>query len=145
MRLATVVATGVALLALTACSGVVQVAVPPLATAPACAQIAWPHTVAGQRGGPAVPANAATHAWGSPAIIARCGVPAPPPTTLECLGVDEVDWIIEPLSDGTRFTTYGREPALQVLVPDAYEPAPMVLGDLTPAATSLPATGRRCR
>lgn len=134
-----------ALVGLPGCAGAVQVAVPPLATQAPCAGIAWPATVAGAQAVPTDPADPATHAWGDPAIVGRCGVPVVPPTTLECLGVDDVDWVIEPLSDGTRFTTYGRDPAMQVLVPNAYAPEPMVLGDLTATARTLPATGRHCR
>lgn len=131
-------------LGLTGC-GAVEVAVPPLATSAPCPSMGWPQQVAGHDRVDVTPDSPASAAWGDPAIIARCGVPAPPPTTLECLGVDDVDWVVEQLSDGQRFTTYGRDPALQVLVPNAYSPEPLVLGAFTPAARTLPATGRQCR
>ncbi len=83
-------------------------------------------------------------AWGSPAIIARCGLPTLPPTTDECIRVDSVDWVIRRLSDGAAFTTYGTDPAIEVLVPNAYAPEPMVLPDFSAVAGALPATGRHC-
>lgn len=127
------------------CSSATQVAPPAGATLVPCSAPAWPAVVAGHERGATTPDSPATAAWGDPAIIARCGVPAPPPTTLECLAVDDVDWVVEPLSDGSRFTTYGRSPALQVLVPDAYAPEPLVLGAFTAVARTLPATRRHCR
>jgi hypothetical protein len=82
--------------------------------------------------------------WGDPAIIATCGWPALGPTPEQCLDVDGVDWVAERLSDGVRFTTFGRDPAIEVLVPDAYDPAPLLLPAFGPAAKALPANGRTC-
>jgi hypothetical protein len=59
-----------------------------------------------------------TAAWGSPtAVLIRCGVPRPGPSTLPCVTVDGVDWLIDE-SDSPRFvfTTYGLEPATEVIV-----------------------------
>lgn len=60
----------------------------------------------------------ATAAWGSPStVIFRCGVTPPGPTTLPCQTVNGVDWIIDDADAPTyRFTTFGRTPAVQVLV-----------------------------
>ena len=71
-------------------------------------------------------------AWGDPAVIARCGVAALGPTDTECLEVDGVGWIPDPLSDGTRFTSFGTDPALEVLVPKAYAPEPLLLPVFAP-------------
>ena len=81
---------------------------------------------------------------GDPAIVARCGVPTPGPTTNDCLTVNDVDWVATPLSDGTRFVTYGRDPAIEVLVPKAYAPEGSLLPAFAPAALALPTTGRKC-
>jgi hypothetical protein len=76
----------------------------------------------------------ATSAWGDPAVTLRCGVEAPGPTTDRCLSVEAgdgsaVDWIAlegddSALPDHARqgrgswtFITYGREPAIEVVVP----------------------------
>lgn len=132
---------------MTGCGGTVEVAVPAGAGSAACraAAASWPATVANQhrvqvRAGP--PAVAA---WGDPAIIARCGVSPPGPTTLDCIDVSGIDWVVEPLTDGVRFTSYGRTPAIEVLVPGAYRPEPLLLPAFTAAAGQLPRGSRRCR
>lgn len=60
-----------------------------------------------------------TGAYGSPtSVLLSCGVPVPDPTaTLPCVLAGDVYW----LRDGTDapnyvFTTYGRDPAIQVVV-----------------------------
>ena len=76
-------------------------------------------------------------AYGDPAIIARCGVPALGPTTDDCIEVDGMGWVAQGLSDGTRFTTFGRDPAIEVLVPKDYAPEPLLLPAFTEAAEQL--------
>ena len=80
------------------------------------------------------PPTPAVAAWGDPAVIARCGVAAPGPTETECLEVDGVGWIPEELADGTRFTTFGTEPAIEVLVPGDYAPEGLLLPVFAAAA-----------
>jgi hypothetical protein len=60
----------------------------------------------------------ATSAWGDPAsVIARCGVAEPAPTTDPCVNVDGVDWVqVRAEEDTWQFVTYGRSPAVEVLV-----------------------------
>lgn len=82
-----------------------------------------------------------TAAWGDPPVVARCGVEPPGPTTERCLGVSDVDWVQSTLDGGTRFTTYGRVPALDVSVPDGVA-ADGVLGALAPAAAVLEVDAR---
>lgn len=48
------------------------------------------------------------------------------------------------LSDGASATTYGREPAIEVLIPKAYAPEPLLLPAFGAAATALPRTGHHC-
>jgi hypothetical protein len=82
----------------------------------------------------------ATGAWGSPAsILLRCGVAVPEPTTLECTTVNGVDWIIDD-SDAPnyRFTTYGRDPAIEVIMDSDVVPSSTVLVDLEPAISNVP-------
>jgi hypothetical protein len=85
--------------------------------------------------------------WGDPAIVLRCGVPPPGPTSQRCQAVDGIDWVIaeEPSEDGVVFTTYGRRPAVEVGVPSAYDPATAsaALVDLAPAVRPLP-SDRTC-
>jgi hypothetical protein len=84
-------------------------------------------------------------AWGAPPIIARCGLPGLGPTTDPCLDVSGIDWVAHQLSDGVRFTTYGRSPAIEVLVPSAYQPEPLLLPAFGPAASAIPQGQRHCQ
>ena len=52
--------------------------------------------------------------------------------------------MVSPLSDGTKFTTFGTDPAIEVLVPKAYAPEPLLLPAFVPAAKALPTNGRHC-
>ena len=121
----------------------VEVAVPSYAGT-GCDGVRWPERVAGEAPTATSPRSARTAAWGDPAVIATCGSPALGPTTSECLDVDGVYWVAEQLSDGAKFTTYGRDPAIVVLVPKAYAPEPLLLPAFAQAAKALPDTGRRC-
>ena len=85
-----------------------------------------------------------TGAWGSPtSVVLRCGVPVPSPTSnLPCVLAGTVYW----LRDGTNapdyvFTTYGRDPAIEVSVEqkDGVSPG-VVLFELQNAAAISPAT-----
>ena len=58
-------------------------------------------------------------AWGEPsAVILRCGVAIPDPTsTLPCVEVDGVYWLRDDAkAPNYVFTTYGRDPAVEVIV-----------------------------
>ena len=129
---------------LAACGSTAEVGVPMDAEAPVCAKAAWPQTVDDLPRVTTRPQSPAIAAWGSPSIIARCGLPALTPTTDECVTVNDVDWVVRPLSDGTAATTYGREPAIEVLVPAQYGAAGMLLPLFADVAKTLPANGRRC-
>lgn len=109
-----------------------------------CDAIGWPLTVGGSDMVTTSPLSPRAAAWGDPAVIATCGWPALGPTDKECLDVDGVYWVVESLSDGVRFTTYGREPAIEVLVPRAYAPEPLLLPAFGPTAKELPTNGRQC-
>ena len=130
----------------TGCSGATEVTAAPEATSSACtaAVAAYPDTVGGQARSE-VTAGGGAGAWGDPAIIARCGVAALGPTAVSCVEVDGIGWIPEDLSDGTRLTPFGTDPALEVLVPASYGPAPLVLPAFDQAAAALPRNDLECR
>lgn len=71
-------------------------------------------------------------AWGTDAIVMRCGVTAPAGLTRSsrCDVVAEVGWFTEQRDDSLLFTTIGREVFVSVEVPRAYEPAADALVDL---------------
>lgn len=106
--------------------------------------MAWPETVSGHERVTTSPEGAWVAAWGDPAIIARCGIPALEPTALDCVAVDDVDWIVRELSDGMAMSSYGTDPAIEVLVPDAYGPGPLMLPAFSDVVRSLPSTDRHC-
>jgi len=134
------------LLLLSGCTPIVAVKPAPDAVNPECANVivALPETVADLA---ARETDAqATAAWGNPTgVILRCGVPVPAPTaTLPCITVLGVDW----LRDGTNdpnyvFTTYGRNPAVEVILNGTQISGLSTLTDLAVAGAKIPAT-RQC-
>ncbi|MGB2936383.1 MAG: DUF3515 family protein [Nostocoides sp.] len=147
LRSAAAVLTGTAMLtAAAACGdGSVPVSVPTeFGAAAVCRELAWPVSLGELVARKTSPSDPAIAAWGDPPVIARCGLAPLAPTTLECLSVNGIDWVIRPLDDGTAFATYGRDPAIEVLIPRAYAPEPMLLTDFTDVARSLPTTDRAC-
>ena len=85
----------------------------------------------------------ATAAWGDPtAVVFSCGLEPPAPTTLQCVTIGAVDWIVDDSdSPNLRITTYGREPAAQVYVDTTRLSADDVLDALAPAVQKLPKSG----
>lgn len=86
----------------------------------------------------------ATGAWGDPAaILLHCGVDVPAPTTLPCISVNGIDWI-EDDSDAPRYryTSYGRDPATELVIDSGKVSGSTVLVDLANAVSNVPATGR---
>jgi hypothetical protein len=146
---------GAAALLLLVCSAALSgcsrgVAVPPPDPAPegaaayACAELKsrYPALVLGRATTATNPTSSYTAAWGDPAIVVRCGVPVPAALTptSQLITVNGVDWLPEQLERGYLFTTVGREPAVEVSVPDAYRPESDALVDLGPAVAGIPAT-----
>jgi hypothetical protein len=123
--------TAAALLALGLVScGTVRVPAGPDAADPVCADVVLgaPPTVLGMER--TETSSQGTAAWGSgqDTVVMRCGVTPPGPTTDLCTtladenGV-EVDWIVRQVDEGTfLYTTYGREPAIDVSVPISAAP-----------------------
>jgi hypothetical protein len=124
-----VVALGLALVPLSACSSPVVVPAAPHAADPLCAEVvlALPRELDGM---PRLATGSqATVAWGdrTDPVVLRCGVEPPPPTTDPCVTADDgstaVDWVaVEGSADAAgatswTFTTYGRSPAVEVVVP----------------------------
>lgn len=138
--------------AATGCSSAVQVDVAPSATDPMCARVvlALPDDVAGLPR--ATTTSQATAAWGSPgaAIVLRCGVEPPGPTTDQCVTVTDptgadVDWVVA--VDGSTdtgdwtFVTFGRSPAVELTVPQALagDQPDSLLMDVGRAVSEIPA------
>jgi hypothetical protein len=129
---------------LAGCSPAVDVKPAQDAANPACApmMVALPETIGDAR--IRKTNSQATAAWGEPSrLILRCGVNVPGPTTDRCVTVNGVDWVIKEGDPVWTLTTYGREPATEILLdPDTISSA-TVLADLAGAASKIEAT-RQC-
>jgi hypothetical protein len=138
------------ILAVGGCARTIGVEVAPNAAEPLCAEVmlAVPDELGPDL--PKVQTNAqATAAWGEPgaAVTMRCGVAQTGPAA-DCQHVDSgdgtaVDWIVTTDDEGTwSFVTYGREPAVEVIVPPAVTEnhSTSFIADLAGAVTQVPAT-----
>jgi hypothetical protein len=142
-RLAATSVVVAALAVLSGCSQAVPFDAAADAADPACADVVvrLPDAVAEQ---PKRETNAqGTGAWGTPAsVLLRCGVTPPGPTEDRCVSVDGVDWVIDE-SDAPRyrFTTYGRIPAVEVVVDNDVVSGTTAITDLSRAVSAIPADG----
>lgn len=142
---------------LAGCASPVGVDAAPHAADPRCAEVvlALPRELAGMSR--LTTSSQATVAWGDrdAPVVLRCGVEPPPPSTDPCVSADDgsvaIDWLTvegTPGADGTAdwtFTTYGRDPAVEVLVPAevAASRSTSFLIDLGPAIARVEQT-RSC-
>ncbi|MDO5727745.1 MAG: DUF3515 family protein [Bowdeniella nasicola] len=130
-----VLATGAVLASFSGCTQPVHLEAAEFAPDPVCARVLqkFPRTLAGL---PRLSTDAqATLAYGDPQapITVRCGIAPPPPTTDRCISVSNensaapIDWInpeagselLPPTapSDAWVFLSYGRTPAIEVVIP----------------------------
>lgn len=84
-----------------------------------------------------------TAAWSGPElapVVLRCGIEPPGPSTDPCTTVAGVDWLVDEQGDTIRYRTYGREPAVELLVPaDAQDGVDVLLAKVAGAVSFLPA------
>ncbi len=126
-------ALAAAVAAVGACASPLTVPAGPQAADPVCAEVlqALPGELAG--GEERSIASQSIAGWGDPAITLRCGVDVPGPSTERCITVESgdssVDWLALESDDAMvpdharrengswTFVTYGRVPAVEVVVP----------------------------
>ncbi|MDN4611275.1 DUF3515 family protein [Arthrobacter burdickii] len=138
------VPAAVLLLALSGCASAVDVDPAGDAANARCADvmIALPPTVAenDQR----ETTSQATSAWGDPSkVVLRCGVTVPGPTTDPCVTVNDVDWVVREGDPAWTATTYGRDPAVEVLFDPDEVASSTVLVELGDAVSRIGQT-RAC-
>ncbi|WP_312179396.1 DUF3515 domain-containing protein [Arthrobacter sp.] len=129
---------------LTGCTPVADVDAAPDAANPDCAavMVAVPDDLAGSK--QRETSSQGTAAWGSPSeIIMRCGVPVPGPTTDACATVNGVDWVLREDGSFWTATTYGRDPAVEVLFDTDKVASSTVLVELQNAVSRVDQT-REC-
>jgi Protein of unknown function (DUF3515) len=117
------------------------------AAAQACARwhAALPQSLDGQEKRSTRPRSELTAAYGSPAMSLRCGVTVPgPDPDHQCISDSEnhVDWLVVPRDTSTLLVSFGRDPAVELVVPDAYPRAPV--DSLSAAVDLLPSNGLHC-
>ena len=150
MRIARAVTAAAAVAALvaglTGCASIVPLEPADDADDPGCADVIvrLPEVVAGQE---QRETNAqATGAWGSPTtVLLYCGVEVPSASTQRCIRVDGIDWLVNG-DDAPSYVlrSYGREPAIDVVVDGvAVGPTP-VLRDLSRAVSFTRPNGHAC-
>ncbi len=139
-RLAALSAAAITLtLSLSACSPTVSLEPAADANNPGCADVIvrLPSAVDGQE---RRTTNAqSTAAWGNPAtVILRCGIEPVEISTLPCVTANGVDWIIdESAKPSFRFISFGRDPAVEVIVDSENAVGVNVLDSLSPAVQSI--------
>ncbi len=145
-RLAILATTAIALsLALSACSPTVSLEPAADANNPGCADVIvrLPDGVDGQE---RRTTNAqSTAAWGNPTtVILRCGIEPVEISTLPCVTASGVDWLVdESAKPSFRFISFGRDPAIEVIVDSENAVGVNALESLAPAVQSIEAT-KRC-
>jgi Protein of unknown function (DUF3515) len=98
-----------------------------------------PETVLGELTRETKPESDLTAAWGTPAIVLRCGVSPPSAATpsAELVSIEGVDWFAEEVPEGYIFTSWGRLANVEVTVPDDYSPEADPLVELAPAIKAV--------
>ncbi|MGC2977067.1 DUF3515 domain-containing protein [Brevibacterium sp. FAM 25378] len=129
-------------LAVTGCARTVIIEPAKDAANPKCADIilTLPDEISGSKA--RTTSSQGTKAWGDPNVaVLRCGVTPPGPTTDQCVNVSGVDWISKPAEDDDstwKFTSYGRTPAVEVLVNRKAESGNDVLAAISPTLSKFP-------
>ena len=142
-RLAALSAAAIALsLSLSACSPTISLEPAADANNPGCADVIvrLPDAVDGQE---SRTTNAqSTAAWGNPAtVILRCGIEPVEISTLPCVTANGVDWIVDDSAKPSfRFISFGRTPALEVIVDSENAVGVNALDSLAEAVKSIEPT-----
>lgn len=116
---------------------------PPAGCAPLLA--ALPPRLGGLAPRQVSPAGVSARAWGSPAVVLRCGVGVPAAArtaTAQYLTVDGLDWFEVDGPDAIGWTTPLRTPAVSLTVPRRYTDQTGVLGQATAVVLAHTAAAR---
>jgi hypothetical protein len=127
---------------LTGCSAIVNIEAAEDANNPLCAEVSvrYPAQISDldKRW-----TNAqATTAYGDPAaILVRCGLEPVYVSTLPCVSASNIDWLVDDsAAPNFRFISFGRDPAVEVIVDSEKASGVSALDSLAQAVSKLPAT-----
>jgi hypothetical protein len=131
---------------LVGCSAIVALQPAPYANDSACADaiVRLPQTLQNL---PRRETNAqSTGAWGDPAqVLLRCGVAVPTVSTLPCVSVDGQDWLRDDTNAPSYvYTSYGRTPAIAVVIDQSKLTPGLVLSDLLGVVSFTKPNGHKC-
>lgn len=86
-----------------------------------------------------------TSAWGNPAsVIFRCGLEPVSVSQLACVTTSDIDWLVDESNKPSyRFVSFGRTPAVEVIVDSTKVSGVTTLDELSSAVGQIPAT-KRC-
>lgn len=127
------------------CSQNVHLEPQPSANDPLCAEVSvrLPDTI-GNQARQWTDAQA-TAAWGDDdgtTAIFACGKKPPAPSTLQCVSIGGVDWVVDETDfPRLRMTTYGRTPAAEIYVDTERLSSNEALAAVGSAAQQLPKSG----
>lgn len=150
MRILRAVAAAAASAALVAglsgCSSTVPLEPADDANNPGCADVVvrLPEVISGQQ---RRDTNAqATGAWGEPpSVLLYCGVEVPSASTQRCIRVDNIDWLVnDENAPSYVLRSYGREPAVDVVVDTTVTGATPALMALSRAVAHTQPNGHAC-
>ncbi|WP_291379838.1 DUF3515 family protein [Demequina sp.] len=139
-------------LTVSACASPVVVDAAPYAADPRCADVMLgiPDEVGGLVRQET--SSQATAAYGNESrIIVRCGVEVPGPSDERCVAIDtpsaSADWLVIEEDDVWRATAFGRDPAMEVVIPKvrADQAVGELLAQLNPSAMLADPNGLECR
>lgn len=87
-----------------------------------------------------------TGAWGSPpAVLLYCGVDVPSASTQRCIQVDGIFWLVDARNEPTYvLRSFGREPAIDVVVDTEVTGATPVLMSLSRVVSRTSTNGHAC-
>ncbi|MCW4384900.1 DUF3515 domain-containing protein [Salinibacterium sp. SYSU T00001] len=144
-RTARVLAAAGTIAALSGCSPVVPMTAAPDATSVECADVTVRLPDAIDELERRETDAQSTAAWGSPAaVFFHCGVEVPGPSALPCFSVRGIDWLRDDADAPTFvFTTYGRDPAVRVVVDSTVSSGTSALVAMANAVGTVPAE-REC-
>jgi hypothetical protein len=109
---------GLSLLVLTGCAPIVNLEAAPDANNPSCAEVSVRLPDAMGEHQKRYTNAQATAAWGDPAaVLLRCGLEPVEASLLPCATAGNVDWLVDDSqAPNFRFVSFGRNPAVEVIV-----------------------------